>query len=77
MGQREKGCVESRDPHSLPSWGETEVTSRPGGRARKGLMNIWVGKSSMRRKGERTVVLYSITHYPITKNEPEPIGERK
>lgn len=31
--------------------------SRPGGKASKGIMDIWVGKHSVRRKGERTTVL--------------------
>jgi hypothetical protein len=72
MGQREKGCVESRDTHSVPSWEETEVNSGPGGRARKGMIDIWVGKNSMRRKCERTVVLHFTTHDPITKSVPDP-----
>src|SRR2546428_6689365 len=71
-GQGEAGCVESRDTHSTPSSFEHAVTSRPEGKASKGMMDIWAGKSSMRRKGERTVVLYSTTYYLITKSAPDP-----
>ena len=31
----------------------------------------------MRRKGERTFVLSSITYYPITKSEPDPCWRAK
>jgi hypothetical protein len=48
------------------------VISRPEGKASKGMMDIWIGKNSMRRIGGRTIVLYSITHSMITKRVPEP-----
>jgi hypothetical protein len=64
--------VESRDTHNIPSWRENAVTSRPEGKASKGMVDIWVGKSSIRRKGEKTVALYSITYFLITKNVPDP-----
>jgi hypothetical protein len=41
------------------------------GKANKGTMDIWVGKHSMRRNGERTLVLYFITFGSITKSEPD------
>ena len=74
MGQWETGCVESRETHNLPSWWDNEVILRPEGKANKEMMDIWVGKSSMRRKGERTVVLYSITYSSITKSEPDRLN---
>jgi len=43
----------------------------PEGKANKGMMDIWVGKHSMRRNGERTIVLYFITFGSITKSEPD------
>jgi hypothetical protein len=43
----------------------------PEGKANKGMMDIWVGKHSMRRNGERTIVLYFITLGSITKSEPD------
>jgi len=43
----------------------------PEGKANKGMMDIWVGKHSMRRNGERTVVLSFITLGSITKSEPD------
>jgi hypothetical protein len=43
----------------------------PEGKANKGMMDIWVGKHSMRRNGERTSVLYFITLGSITKSEPD------
>jgi hypothetical protein len=52
--------VESRDTLSLPSWEEHAVISRPEGKANKGMTDIGVEKHSMRRKDERTNVLYSI-----------------
>ncbi|HEV7236167.1 MAG TPA: hypothetical protein VGN15_08310 [Ktedonobacteraceae bacterium] len=45
----------------------------PEGKANKGMMDIWVGKHSMRRNGERTIVLYFITLGSITKSEPDSI----
>jgi hypothetical protein len=43
----------------------------PEGKANKAMMDIWVGKHSMRRNGERTIVLYFITLSSITKSEPD------
>jgi hypothetical protein len=45
----------------------------PEGKANKGTMDIWVGKHSMRRNGERTIVLYFITFGSITKSEPDSL----
>lgn len=56
--------------HNIPSWRENAVTSRPEGKASKGMVDIWVGKSSKRRKGEKTAALYSITHFLITRSGP-------
>jgi len=49
----------------------------PEGKANKGMMDIWVGKHSMRRNGERTSVLYFITLGSITKSEPDPLFAAK
>ena len=48
----------------------------PEGKANKGTMDIWVGKHSMRRNGERTIVLYFITFGSITKSEPDSKSEK-
>lgn len=40
------------------------------------MMDIWGGKSSMRRTGDRTGVLHSLTHSPIPNSVPEPFHER-
>jgi hypothetical protein len=64
MGQAEVDCVERRNTHTFPSWEEHAVISRPEGKANKGVADMWVEKHSMRRKDEKTFVLYFITHIP-------------
>jgi len=70
------GCTESTDTHNIPSWREHAVSFKPTGKASKGMMDIWVGKHSMKREDERTIVLYFITSFLITRSVPDPFRGR-
>src|SRR5436305_10479670 len=56
----------------LPSRFEHPMTSRPEGKAKKGMRDIWIGNTPCEEKVKNACSLFYHTSYPITESEPEP-----
>ena len=50
------------------------MITKPEGKASKGWMDIWVGKTPCREKMKEQVASYSITYSMITKSVPDPFN---